>query len=297
MDIKDLVLLKALAEHRHFARAAEACNISQPAFSARIRKLENDLETPIVIRGRRFAGFTEDGERVLAWARKIQADFEGLKQDLAEAHNALSGHLCIGVIPSATPAASDIIHALYSQFPLISIEIRSMSSREIQTGLNDFTLQAGLTYIANEPLHHARMLPLYRETYRLVGTPEILKQLPERPSWKDAAGLPLCLLTEDMQNRRILNNAFDSAGVRPRPAIVSNSIVNLLSHARHGGFASILPEQQINMIDCTGLKTVPLRDPEVSQVIGLAIPDREPVLPVTGALWSIAERHALPLDK
>ncbi|MEP3275893.1 MAG: LysR family transcriptional regulator [Stappiaceae bacterium] len=293
MDIKDLLLLKALAEHQHFARAAKACNISQPAFSARIQKLENDLETPIVIRGRRFAGFTEDGERVLAWARKIQADFEGLRQDLTAAHSALSGHLCIGIIPSATPAASDIIHALYHQFPLISIEIRSMSSREIQAGIDDFTLQAGLTYLANEPLHQVRTLPLFDETYRLVGTPEILSALPEQPGWKEAATLPLCLLTDDMQNRRILNAAFESAGTRPNPAIVSNSIVNLLSHVRHGGFASILPERQIDMIDRTGLQTVPLCNPEISQLVGLAIPERDPVLPIVGALWSIAERHAL----
>jgi hypothetical protein len=67
VEIKDMRLLAALARHRHFARAAEASGISQPAFSARIRKIEERLGLPVVRRGNKFQGFTREGEVLLKW--------------------------------------------------------------------------------------------------------------------------------------------------------------------------------------------------------------------------------------
>ena len=84
-DLRDMQLLAALARHKHFARAADDCGISQPAFSARIRNLETSLKVPIVKRGNRFIGFTQEGEIVLRWAHKLLADSDGLRQDIENA--------------------------------------------------------------------------------------------------------------------------------------------------------------------------------------------------------------------
>jgi DNA-binding transcriptional LysR family regulator len=65
MFIRQLDYLVTLAREQHFARAADICNVSQPALSSAIRSLEEELGLVIVKRGRRFLGFTEDGERVL----------------------------------------------------------------------------------------------------------------------------------------------------------------------------------------------------------------------------------------
>jgi DNA-binding transcriptional LysR family regulator len=70
----------ALSQEKHFGRAAAACNVSQPALSGAIRSIEKELGIVIIQRGRRFEGFTKDGERVLAWARRVLADCEGLRQ-------------------------------------------------------------------------------------------------------------------------------------------------------------------------------------------------------------------------
>ena len=85
-DIRDMQLLVALERHGHFARAADDCGISQPAFSARIRNLELDLKSSIVLRGNRFMGFTPEGEIVLTWARKLLEDVDGMKQELSLIH-------------------------------------------------------------------------------------------------------------------------------------------------------------------------------------------------------------------
>src|SRR6218665_2882734 len=70
MFIRQLNYVVALAREQHFGRAAAACNVSQPALSGAIRSIEQELGIVIVQRGRRFQGFTRDGERVLAWGRR-----------------------------------------------------------------------------------------------------------------------------------------------------------------------------------------------------------------------------------
>jgi tryptophan synthase beta chain len=77
MQMRQLEYVTALARERHFGHAAAACHVSQPSLSAGIRSLEAELGVPIVIRGRRYAGLTPEGERVVAWAHRILADADG----------------------------------------------------------------------------------------------------------------------------------------------------------------------------------------------------------------------------
>ncbi|MCP6756238.1 LysR family transcriptional regulator, partial [Klebsiella pneumoniae] len=81
MFFRQLEYLVTLAREQHFARAAEACNVSQPALSAAIRRLEEELGVSIVERGQKFVGLTEDGARILGWARQTLAAWDGLKQE------------------------------------------------------------------------------------------------------------------------------------------------------------------------------------------------------------------------
>src|SRR5919112_3643416 len=104
MLLKHLQYLTALARERHFARAAAACNVTQPTLSAGIKQLEESLGLLVVQRGQRFEGLTPEGERVLAWARRITADAESLEQEVGRLKHALVGRLRLGVIPTAPPA-------------------------------------------------------------------------------------------------------------------------------------------------------------------------------------------------
>jgi DNA-binding transcriptional LysR family regulator len=78
MVIRHLRYLTALAQERHFARAAAICNVTQPTLSAGIKQLEESLGVLIVERGHRFVGLTAEGERVLAWAQRLLVDYESL---------------------------------------------------------------------------------------------------------------------------------------------------------------------------------------------------------------------------
>jgi DNA-binding MarR family transcriptional regulator len=84
MDIRQIQYLAALAREKHFTRAAQACNVTQPTLSGRIRQLEQELGVPIVERGQRYIGLTPEGERVLKWAHLILDNWQSLNQELAQ---------------------------------------------------------------------------------------------------------------------------------------------------------------------------------------------------------------------
>ena len=288
MLLRQLSYLVALAKERHFARAAATCNITQPALSAAIRQLEEELGVMLVERDKRFNGFTPEGQEVLLWARRMLSDEESLRQGILNARRSLTGNLRLGVIPSALPLVPAVTDPLYDRHPQVKVTVWSASSIEIQKGLDQFELDAGMTYLENEPLHGVLSRELYVERYVLL-TPE---HGPlggrTKATWREAADLPLCLLTPNMQNRRILDSVFKSLDCNPRPQLETNSVVNLCAHVRSGRLSSIVPKTLIQVLGMpSGAMALDLIEPDVSRKVGLIVPNREPLAPMTLALFSL----------
>lgn len=290
MLLKHLQYLTALAKERHFAKAAAACSVTQPTLSAGIKQLEEKLGLLVVQRGQRFEGLTPEGERVLAWARRITADAESLEQEASRLKHALVGRLRLGVVPAALPAVPILASPLARRHPGITLTVVSSTSAGIQAGIDEFRLDAGITYLDNEPLSHVRALPLYREQYLLitpVGGPLARR---ERVTWKEAAALPLCLLSADMQNRRILNAHFAEAGAEVRPALETNSVFTLCALVRSGYWSSVLPHGFLSMLSgADGLAVVPLEGPAAAHTVGLVVPAREPLAPTVTILVELLQ--------
>lgn len=290
MDIRQLRYLIALAREKHFTRAAEACFVTQPTLSGRIRQLEEELGVTIVERGQRYHGLTREGERVLRWAQRIVEDFDGLRQDLAMLTEEPEGRLTLGVIPSAMPALPTLTAGIRARYPRVSFEILSLNSRQIARGLEDFTLDAGITYLDNEPVHAPAAWPLYHERYRLFIRSD--QPLAGRSSvgWREAAGLALCALTPDMQNRRIIDAAFATVGGAPKPMVESNSVLALCAHVATGAYAAVLPEYFLAILGAADrLRAIPLTGPVVTELVGIVALDREPRPSLIGALIEGAE--------
>ena len=288
MLIKHLEYLAALAHERHFARAAVACHVTQPTLSAGIKQLEDSLGVLLVERGQRFQALTPEGERVLAWARRILADCESLSQDVQAMHGALVGRLRIGAVPMALPAISLLTGLFAARHPRVTITVLSHTSAEIQRGLEDFSLDVGVTYLDGDPLPHLRTLPLYRERYLLL-TP-VAGPLGRRGTvtWQEAAAVPLCLLTGDMQGRRIIDAYFAQAGVTVAPTVETNSLITVCSHLRAGGWSSVMPHTILYLVgQLEGTRAIPLVEPDAAQSVGLIAPERDPLPPVTAALFEV----------
>ena len=289
MQLRHLTYFTALGRELHFGRAAFACNITQSTLSAAIRQLEDEVGAPLVERDRRFRDFTPEGRVLLDWARRMLAERESLDQDLSALKEGLAGHLRIGAIPMALPIVGLVTTPLLEAYPGVRLTVTSRSSIEIQRGLDEFRFEAGLTYLDNEPLHGVRTLPLYRERYLLVTPKDGPFGGRSEVGWIETAALPMCLLTPDMQNRRILNGIFAERGLRPEPRLETNSVMALYSQMRTGSWSSVLPHSFLWVSGLPpGMLALPLVEPVRSHEIGLVLRDQQPVPPLIAALEKAA---------
>lgn len=287
--IKQLSYLVALAREKHFGRAASACHVSQPTLSGALRALEEELGVPLVDRGHRFTGLTPEGEMILAHAKRILGELDMMGQSISDVRRGLSGRLRIGAIPTALPLVAQITGPFSERFPAVTLTIMSLTSKAIQDAIDDFDIDVGLTYLDNEPLERVIAKPLYAETYVLLTRADSTLAQRDSIGWHEAAGLNLCLLTPDMQNRRIIDGIFRSVGKAPHPVMETNSIFNLCSHATVFGWVSIVPSQLPRFFGIPdGLKVLKLIEPNASRSVGLIMADRQPQSPLARSLVSLS---------
>ncbi len=294
--IDKLEFLIALARERHFGRAAEVCGVSQPSLSSGLKQLEETLNTLLVVRGSRFEGFTPEGERALEWARRIVGDSRAMRQDLDALKRGLSGEIRIAAIPTALPMVSALTTPYRASHPNVSFTILSRTSIDVLKQIENLEVDAGLTYIDNEPLGRVTSIPLYREEYRFLTSADAPLGDRDSVTWAEVGKVPLCLLTADMQNRRIIDQVLHSVGVETAPTLQSNSMVVLYSHVRTGRWASIMPAVLADNLGLTpAVRAIPIVDPVVSHTIGLVAPARDPMTPLIAALLSEAKKLARTL--
>ncbi|HEY0301613.1 MAG TPA: LysR family transcriptional regulator, partial [Rhizomicrobium sp.] len=232
--IDKLEFLLALARERHFGRAAEACGVTQPTLSAGVKQIEEQMGVLLVLRGSRFQGFTPEGERVLEWARRIVGDTRNMRDEINALRHGLSGRLRIAAIPTALAMVAALTTPYREKHPNVQFTILSRTSVEILELLENLEIDAGITYVENEPLGRVSMVPLYQEHYRLLTSADAPLGDRDSVTWAEVAQEPPCLLTPDMQNRRIIDRLLKSAGGDSRPTLESDSMILLFSHVRTG---------------------------------------------------------------
>jgi DNA-binding transcriptional LysR family regulator len=288
-----LEFIIALARERHFGHAAEACGVSQPTFSAGIKQLEDMLGVLLVQRGSRFQGFTPEGERVLDWARRIVGDTRAMRQEVDALKHGLAGHIRIAAIPTALAMVAMITTPYRAKHPDVSFTILSRNSIEVLGLLENLEVDAGLTYLDNEPLGRVQTVPLYSEQYRLLTSSDSPLGNRDKVTWAEVGKVPLCLLTPDMQNRRIIEQLLRQAGANVAPTLESNSIVVLFAHVRTGRWASVMPAKLAEVLGLTEkVRAIPIVEPDVGHSIGLVVPHRNPLTPLINALVAEAKQLA-----
>jgi DNA-binding transcriptional LysR family regulator len=296
--IDKLEFIIALAREEHFGRAAEVCGVSQPTLSSGIKYLEDMFGVMLVQRGSRFRGFTTEGERVLEWARRIVGDTRAMRQDVDALKRGLVGHIRIAAIPTALAMTAMLTTPYRAKHPDVRFTILSRTSIQTLNLLENLEVDAGLTYLDNEPLGRVKTVLLYHEEYRLLTSAESAFGNRDRVTWAEVGNIPLCLLTPDMQNRRIIDGLLRSAGAEPSPTLESNSMIVLFAHVRTGRWASIMPAKLAETLGLTdSVRSIPIVGPAATHAVGLVVPDREPTTPLITALVAEARQLAKRLDQ
>lgn len=292
--VRKLEYLIALAREGHFARAAAVCNVSQPTLSAGIQQLEIEMGVLIVKRGQRYQGLTEEGERVLAWAQRMAAECERLREELRDRTGDLSGTLRLGAIPSALPLASALTMVFHEAHPRSSLRVFGLTPSEIQHGFEEFTLDAGITNLDGKVHRYSHTHPLYVEEYVL------LSHKGAKPAGKspltpaDLRSIPICILTSEMHTtgaafREVFGEPWEPAA----PHIETNSLTTAEAWVRSGAWSAIVPASRgpgsgSLADDGADFEITPLQRAGEPRSVGIAVPHREPASLVAAAFFEVA---------
>lgn len=271
MNLRDLKYLVALADLRHFGKAAEACFVSQPTLSTQIRKLEDELGVVLIERAPRKVMLTAAGQDVVARARRIVADVEDMKEAARRSHDPASGSLRLGVFPTLGPyLLPHVVPALRAAFPKLELLLVEEKSDVLLQRLRDGQLDAALLAL---PLHdeslHAELL--FEEPF-LLAAPQGHPLTQKRGLRIQDLGHETLLLLEDGHCLR--DQALDVcrlAGAQEKTGFRATSLETLRQMVAAGVGITLLPALSVHapVAQPAGLCLAPFADPPPTRRIAL----------------------------
>ena len=285
MFIRQFEYLIALEQEGHFGRAAERCHVSQPSLSSALQQLEAELDVPIILRHQRYQGFTPEGERVVSWAKRLLADRKSMLEELAIMRRNLNGRIRVGAMPTSSPVLPRINQLFSDSYPSVEVDIQFLGSDKLINELRNFELDVGITYLEGASLKKLNTMVLYEEQLSLMIPESMIPAKQKSISWAQAAELRLGLLSPNMREREVMNEAFESVGCSPAPKLECNSIFQLAFHVMQGDIATIVPNGFSRANDAfPGTREIELTDPVVSKPVGLIWEKVVPPLPMAQAM-------------
>ncbi|KTC31988.1 LysR family transcriptional regulator [Pseudomonas sp. RTS1] len=276
MDIKQLKFLIALEQTRHFGQAAARCNITQPTLSMRLRNLEDELGLELVTRGQRFEGFTQAGERVLAWARTLLAAHDGLFAEAAACRGQLVGNLRLGLVPLSGFNPISFIQGLSHSFPELKFSLTSMSSDKIIEALGTNQLDLGVCYLDHVSPNYLEFFELGETRVGLLYDTRHFHFEGTQMSWEEAAQLPLGMISNGMHYRKSIDLSFRSRGLDPQPILESDSTYQLFQAIHEGFCCAIMPLDSGLENPIENLAFIHLPDASVLAPLGMVMRKTEP---------------------
>lgn len=260
MNLQDLRYLVAVAEHRHFRRAAEACNVSQPTLSSQVRKLEDELGVTLLERSNKRVELTPVGSRILEHARHALHETAQMEEVARAARDPLVGPLKLGVIPTLAPYLMPLIlRPLRAAYPALGIDLWEDQTHSLIDGLRNHRLDAALLATASDTpeiteiaLFHEPLLAALPSTHCLAALQTVSE---------DALTSELLVLAD---GHCLANQTLDACGARhtaktglqrSMQAATLETLVNLVA-AGYG--ATLIPALAAGSLGQRGIVLRPL---------------------------------------
>jgi DNA-binding transcriptional LysR family regulator len=243
MDLKALQAVVAVAHHRNFTRAAEAMRIAQPALSAQVRRLEDELGLRLFDRTTRRVEPTEAGALVAQRAEAILGDVEALRRDLAALGHARRGLVRIGARVAVNLGLPALLADFVRAHPEIDITIREAYSAAMLDMLRARELDVAFAILSAElNLDGLRYEPYVEEPFVLIVPPASDLATRREVTFQQIADLPLVMHREGSAMRRMVDAAFAAAGTTPNVIVESNETGSARQLVAEGIGAAIVPE-------------------------------------------------------
>ncbi len=271
LSLRALGYLVALAETRHFGKAAERCCVSQPTLSSQLKKLEDQLGVQLVERGQQ-ARLTDIGARIVERARRALDEAREIEDLARNFQDPLAGELRLGLIPTVGPYLLPHVAApLHQRFPRLKLLLVEHPTHRLIELLKSGQLDVGILAL---PLPGERLLTrvLYTENF-LVALPSSHRLARrKRLALKDLDGETLLLLEEGHCLRDQALEACQLAKVREAPDFRATSLETLRQMVAAGVGITLLPQLAVEQPSdrSAALAVRPFRDPQPSRTIAAA---------------------------
>ncbi len=269
MEFRHLRYFLAVADELHFTKAAEGLPVSQPALSAQIKQLEQEVGVPLFDRVGRSVQLTRAGSIFREHARRALREMELAQVAIAEEEGLQRGTLTVGVVQTVNAyLIPDIVGRFSTLHPLISLKLDELSGPDIEAGVKSGSLEVGIGFV---PVASDRIesQPLFEEDFVLVASPRHRLAKRRYLSLSSLAKESLILLPTVFCTRRLLDACFEQAGVRPKIIVEMNSIEGILATVRTSNLATVLPRLSLGLVPNRALRGILLKNPTPRRGVGL----------------------------
>jgi DNA-binding transcriptional LysR family regulator len=286
-ELLDLRALVAIADGKSFLRAAEQLNLSQPALSRRVQKLEATVGTPLLERTTRSVRLTPAGQEVVPLVRRLLEEMDGSLLGMMALGERQAGRLTVASIPSATVRfLPDVLEQFAQEYRNVRVRVLDLSATEcaeaVRTGEAEFGITLPVTSDGDLVFE-----PLTDDPYGLVcRKDDPLADIPG-PSWQDLVGLRLVTVHMGSGNRTALEAGLARAGVELRWFYEVTRLTSALALVQAGLGPSVLPQLACQGPDARDLVWRPLKGAEVTRTIGVLRRSSAPLSPTASRLMAL----------
>lgn len=264
MDLRDLTYFETIAQLQHVGKAAAKLHRTQPALSSSIRRLEEDCGTALFEKYGRGIRLTEGGKVLLKWAQRMRFDVEDAKRELASIGSGLSGHVRIGIVPTAAQfLLPSVARQLLREAPEVTLRtvVGLIDTLKPQLRASELDMMVG-TESEAEPGYVSRVLAEDVIVVAASSDHEIFKKA---PTLKDLTAYRWALQPPGAPTRDWLDHVFDRKGLpRPRVQVESTMLLMLPALIVQTGLLSFISRHHLlGRRRGPGLQEVPLKGAEM----------------------------------
>jgi LysR family transcriptional regulator, transcription activator of glutamate synthase operon len=243
MELRQLRYLVALAEERHFTRAAEREHIAQPALSQQIRRLEDELGVGLVARTTRSVALTDAGQALVARARRILAEIDAAHAEIERLTGLQTGHVSVGAMHTMGPIDLSLPLAIFHQrHPGVELTVREQSSEELAEMLRVDELDLAFLSVTERIESHGLGLhQLVSEELAVIVPQDHPLASRRRIRMAELISEQFISYREGARLRELLMAAGAHAGFQPQIKLESNESLRIRRLVARGMGVAILP--------------------------------------------------------
>ena len=284
INIRHLRAFTAVAEHQHFTNAAEVIHVSQPALSALIRQLEDNLGVTLLHRNTRNVELTPIGRQFYEIAQKTLATFDEALAHIADYGTLRKGRIAIAALPSlASSVLPKLVQDFIDKHPRIAVNVVDLPGDEVIEAIRTKRVEIGLTN--TQPCDDIEAIPIMSDRLVLVGRLQHAASRKGSIRWKALGREPIIAMARGTTIRALIDAAAAAAKTTLNIVLEPRLLPTAIAFAEQGLGSAIVPSTIMPIPSIRECRQYELAAPSMSREISLIHLARSPLAPAARALY------------